>query len=131
VARHLNILSILVRLWGVLAILVGVSLLLLAAGALAILLGPDGQLVALAAGVTIGAFVVTGTVALVWGAAHVWAALLLGRRHPWGRTMVLGLAIVNLVVLPFGTALGSYALWTLLTEEGRRLFAPAPAAPSS
>lgn len=121
----------LVRLWGALAMLVGVSLLLLAAGALAILLGPDGRLVALAAGVTLGAFAVTGTVALIWGAAHVWAALLLGRRHPWGRMVALGLAVVNLVVLPFGTALGIYALWTLLTDEGRRLFDQTSAAQPS
>ncbi len=126
--RHLIILGILVRLWGALAMLVGVSLLLLAAGAIAILLGPDGRLVALAAGVTVGAFAVMGTVALIWGAAHVWAALLLGRRHPLGRTVALGLAVVNLLVLPFGTALGIYALWTLLTDEGRRLFDPPSAA---
>ena len=33
-----------------------------------------------------------------------------------------GVAVADLVVLPFGTALGVYALWTLLTNEGRRLF---------
>jgi hypothetical protein len=35
---------------------------------------------------------------------------------------MLGLAFVNLLVFPFGTALGGYALWTLLSHEGRRLF---------
>ena len=35
---------------------------------------------------------------------------------------MLGLAVVNLLVLPFGTALGGYALWVLLTNDGRRLF---------
>jgi hypothetical protein len=35
---------------------------------------------------------------------------------------MLALALVDLVVLPFGTALAIYALWTLLTNEGRRLF---------
>jgi hypothetical protein len=37
---------------------------------------------------------------------------------------MLGLAVVNLLVFPFGTALGAYALWVLLTNEGRRLFEP-------
>ena len=128
--RHLTILAILVRLWGALAMLIGVSLLLLAAGALAILLGPDGDLVALAAGMTLGAFASMGVFALLWGAAHVWAAVLLGRRHPWGRTITLGLAVVNLLVIPFGTALGIYSLWTLLTDDGRRLFEPAVPQPS-
>ncbi len=126
--RHLAILGILVRLWGALAVLIGLSMLLLGAGALAILLGPDGQPMALAAGLTAGAFAVMGTFALIWGGAHVWAALLLNRRHHWGRAVTLGLSVANLLVLPFGTALGAYALWTLLTEDGRRLFEPARAA---
>jgi hypothetical protein len=50
--------------------------------------------------------------------------MLLRRRHPWGRALSLGLAVVNLVLLPFGTAFGIYALWVLLTNEGRRLFEP-------
>ena len=40
----------------------------------------------------------------------------------------LALAVPNLPVLPFGTALGVYALWILLTNEARRLFEPATAA---
>ncbi len=126
--RHVGILAILCTLWGALAMLVGTSLLLLSAGALAILFGPDGSAVSFAAGVTATAFAVMGAVALVWGGAHVGASVLLQRRHPAGRVLTLGLAVVNLLVLPFGTALGAYALWILLTDEGRRLFEPAPTA---
>jgi hypothetical protein len=124
VERHVDILAILCTLWGALAMLVGVSLLLLSAGALAILFGPDGSAVEFAAGVTATAFAIMGAVALVWGAAHVGASVLLRRRHPAGRVLTLGLAVVNLLVLPFGTALGAYALWILLTDRGRRLFEP-------
>jgi len=129
VERHAGILAILCALWGALAILVGVSLLLLSAGALAILFGPDGAAVGFAAGVTATAFAVMGTVALMWGAVHVGASILLRRRQPAGRFLTLGLAVVNLLVLPFGTALGAYALWILLTDEGRRLFEPAVVSP--
>ena len=103
---------------------VGVSLLLLSAGALAVLLGPDGAAVGFAAGFTATAFAVMGVVALVWGGAHVGASVLLRRRQLAGRFLTLALAVVNLLVLPFGTALGAYALWILLTDEGRRLFEP-------
>jgi len=123
VARHVGILAILCTLWGALAMLVGVSLLLLSAGALAILVGPDGSAVGFAAGVTATAFAVMGAVALLWGGAHVGASVLLRRRAPAGRFLTLGLAVVNLLVLPFGTALGAYALWILLTDEGRQMFA--------
>ena len=122
--RHVGILAILCTLWGALAMLVGLSLLLLSAGALAILFGPDGDAVGFAAGVTATAFAVMGVVALLWGGAHVGAGVLLRRRQPVGRVLMLGLGVVNLLVLPFGTALGAYALWILLTEEGRRLFEP-------
>ena len=120
--RHVGILAILCTLWGALAMLVGVSLLLLSAGALAVLFGPDGDAVGFAAGVTATAFAVMGVVALIWGGAHVGASVLLRRRQPVGRFFTLGLAFVNLLVLPFGTALGAYAIWTLLTDGGRRLF---------
>jgi hypothetical protein len=125
VERHVAILAILCTLWGALAILVGASLLLLSMGALAILFGPDGSAVTFAAGFTATAFAVMGVVALIWGAAHVGASTMLRRREPIGRVFVLGLSLVNLLVLPFGTALGAYALWILLTDEGRRLFEPA------
>ncbi|HEY1309010.1 MAG TPA: hypothetical protein VGF24_35960 [Vicinamibacterales bacterium] len=119
--RHVRLLGILSSLGGKLAMLMGVSMLLLAAGALTALMESRD----FAAGMTTVVFAVVGVFALIWGAAHVWAAVLLDRRQPFGRVLTLGLALVNLVVLPFGTAFGIYACWTLLTNEGRRLFEPA------
>jgi hypothetical protein len=125
VARHVDLLRTLAGLWGALAMLVGLSMLLLAGGAAAELRAPHAE-VALAAGVAAGLFGLIGLFAVVWGAAHVWAAVLIQRRRPFGRMLMLGLALVDLIVLPFGTALGIYALWVLLANEGRRLFEPAP-----
>lgn len=105
--------------------LVGVSMLLLAAGAWAEFRQSLGTAVEFAAGITTIVFFAIGAFCLFWGGAHVWAAALLARRRPVGRVVTLGLAVVNLLVLPFGTALGIYALWILLTDEGRRLFEPA------
>jgi hypothetical protein len=124
VERHVRLLGILSSLGGKLAMLVGVSMLLLSAGALAELLESLGTGVEFAAGVTAGVFAAIGVFALLWGGAHVWAAMLLARRQPFGRVLTLGLAVVNLVALPFGTAFGIYACWTLLTNDGRRLFEP-------
>ena len=123
--RHVNLLGILATIWGALAMLVGVSMLLLAAGALAELLAPAANRVDLAASLTAAMFVLIGVFALVWGGAHVWAAALMRRRRPLGRVLSLALAVVNLLVLPFGTAFGAYALWVLLRDDGRRLFEPA------
>jgi hypothetical protein len=128
--RHVNLLAILWTLWGALTILIGVSTMLLAVGALGAVLGPAGDAVFTAAGLIAAAFALTGGLALLWGGAHVLAGLLVRKRATSGRTLSLGLAVVNLLVLPFGTALGVYALWVLLTNDGRRLFEPA-ALPSS
>jgi hypothetical protein len=122
VERHVTLLSILSSLWGALAALVGVSMLLLAAGAMTLSSTPEGEGVALAAGLTAAIFAAIGVFSLVWGVAHLWAAVLIRRRAATGRILMLGLAFVNLLVFPFGTAFGGYALWTLLTHEGRRLF---------
>jgi hypothetical protein len=122
VDRHITLLGILSSLWGALAALVGVSMLLLAAGAVTLSNMPDGEAVALAAGLTAAIFASIGVFSLIWGVAHVWAAMRLRRRAPSGRILMLGLAFVNLLVFPFGTALGGYALWCLLSHDGRRLF---------
>jgi hypothetical protein len=122
VDRHVRLLGILASLWGALAVLVGVSMLLLAAGAFALSADAAGETVVLAAGLTAAVFASIGAFSLLWGVAHLRAGALLRRYVPSGRILTLGLGVVNLLVFPFGTALGGYALWVLLTHEGRRLF---------
>jgi hypothetical protein len=46
----------------------------------------------------------------------------LAGHSPRARLLALGLAVGNLPLLPFGTALGAYAGWVLLNEEGRQVF---------
>ena len=46
----------------------------------------------------------------------------LRRRRPWARLLALMLGSVDLLLLPYGTALGVYALWVLLHEKGKALF---------
>jgi hypothetical protein len=130
--RHVNLLAILWTLWGGLTILIGVSTMLLALGAFVAVLGPAGETLSYAASLIAAAFALAGGFALLWGGAHVLAGLLVRRRSTAGRTLSLGLAVINLLVLPFGTALGIYALWIMLAAEGRRLFDPpaVSAAPS-
>lgn len=46
-------------------------------------------------------------------------ALLTGRS--WGRPLVLVLGIIDLINIPFGTALGIYTIWALFREPGSPL----------
>jgi len=48
------------------------------------------------------------------------------RRQQAGRLAALLLSIPNLVIVPFGTALGIYALWALLNDDARREFGRRP-----
>ena len=122
--RHVTLLGILTSIWGGLAMLVGIAMALIAAGAVAQMADSSAPNVGFAASVTAGMFGLLAIVALLWGIVHVWAGALIHRRRPLGRVLTLALGVVNLIVLPFGTALGIYALWVLLKNDGRRAFLP-------
>jgi hypothetical protein len=120
VTSHVKLLGILQIAWGGVGLLLGLSTLMLAVGAVAIgLTSTDREI---PAGVTAVAFGVCAAVLLVAGAGNAWAGSAIQRRHPPGRLAALGLAVPNLFVLPFGTALGIYAMWVLLHDESRRMF---------
>lgn len=114
---HLRLLGILQLTWGAIGLLLGVALLLLAAGAVAI--GAMGTGERVAAGVTAFTFGVFAAALLLGGAANAWAGRALRQSEPAGRTAVLWLSVPNLFVLPFGTALGVYAFWVLLHQDAR------------
>jgi hypothetical protein len=42
--------------------------------------------------------------------------------RPWARVLAIVLSVLDLIHVPFGTALGVYGLWVLLSPDGERLF---------
>jgi hypothetical protein len=42
--------------------------------------------------------------------------------QPWARTVTIVVSLLELMNIPFGTALGVYGLWVLSKKEGSRLF---------
>ena len=117
---HLHLLSVLQLTWGGIMLMLGVSTALLAVGAAAV--GWTSPGAEISAAVTWFAFAVFAAALLAGGVANSWAGRALRRLQPIGRTVTLGLAVPNLFVLPFGTALGIYALWVLLHNETRTFF---------
>ncbi len=69
---------------------------------------------------------------LIWLIGGVFYLILVGpgiiagigllKRKTWARILAIILAILNLPVFPFGTALGIYALYVLLKEDVTPLF---------
>jgi hypothetical protein len=73
-------------------------------------------------GVALGAFM------LVLSVPGVIAGIGLLKFRPWARILTIVLSAINLMNIPFGTILGAYGLWVLLTDEGTRLFVGKPTA---
>jgi len=123
VLSHVDLLGVLFIVWGLLTTLVGLSTLALGVGAVALITSGNrsdgGQF---AAGLTAAIFTTLAIIAIVWGVAHVAVGVPLRRRRPWSRIMALMLGSIDLLLLPYGTALGLYGLWVLLHEEGKALF---------
>ena len=125
---HVDFVGVLFVVWGLLTTLVGVSTLALGVSAVALIAsasrgGGGGQV---AAGLTAAIFTALAIIAIVWGAAHVIVGVPLRQRKPWARLVALMLGSVDLLRLPYGTALGAYALWVLLHEQGKALFTDHP-----
>jgi hypothetical protein len=132
VASQVDLLGVLFIIWGLLTTLVGVSTLALGVGAVALITSANrtegGEF---AAGLTAAIFTALAIIAILWGAAHVVVGVPLRRRRPWSRIMALVLGSIDLLLLPYGTALGLYGLWVLLHEDAKKLFMDRPASPAA
>jgi hypothetical protein len=116
---HVQLLGRLYVVAGWLASLAAISLLLLAIGAvsLAAQSGPE-----VAASLAAAIFFACALLALVWAGLLLAVGWALPQHQPWARPAALVLAIINVFVIPFGTALSAYAFWVLLQEAGKRQF---------
>jgi hypothetical protein len=119
---HVELVSALCIVWGGLTVIIGLSTLALGAGAVALTLTAEAGSSEVAAGLTAAVFVGLAVIALLWGAAHVAVGRGLRQEQVRARHAAIMLAVVDLLILPYGTALGAYALWVLLGESRRRQF---------
>ena len=117
---HVNLLGLLQLAWGGIGLLLAASLLLLAGGATAIARATTGD--PMTAGATAVLFVVFATGLALGGWASAWVGRAIRQYRSPGRTGALLLAVINLFVLPFGTALAIYTFWVLLHNDARTLF---------
>jgi hypothetical protein len=124
VARHVDFVGVLFVVWGVVTALVGLSTLALGVGGVSLATSPN-LAGGVAVGVTAAAFITLAVIAIVWGAGHVMIGVLLRRHRHRARLAALMVGSIDLLLLPYGTALGCYALWVLLSERGKALFGTA------
>jgi hypothetical protein len=123
---HVNLLGLLQLAWGGMGLLLSASLLLLAVGAAAIAYGTPGE--SFTPSFTALLFVVFAAALALGGWANVWVGRAVRQHRAAGRTGALAMSVINLFVLPFGTALAIYTYWVLLHNDARALFEHGPAA---
>ena len=128
-ADHIKIVAILHIVLGSLTIL-GALVVLAIFGGIATMIGVSGSPDALPAVPIvggIGGFIFV--VLLVLGVPGVIAGIGLLKFRPWARILGIIISGLDLIHVPFGTALGIYGLWALLSREGEQLFLNPPGQP--
>ena len=124
---HVKVLAVLYIIFGVLGTLLGLGLMALLSfiGAAGAASDPDAWMALPILGLTgaaLGAFI------LILSLPGVIAGVGLLKFRPWARILTIILSALNLVNFPFGTIVGGYGLWVMLSQDGARLFAnPSPA----
>jgi len=63
-----------------------------------------------------------GFVILGFGAINAAAGIGLLQYQTWGRTLALVTSALDLIKIPFGTALGIYGFWVLLSQRGQAYY---------
>ncbi|MPY88441.1 MAG: hypothetical protein GEU99_10995 [Luteitalea sp.] len=104
---------------GALAGLAACALCALGLGALGL---TGAEEVSVAASLTAGVFFGVAALLLLWAAASAGAGLAVRSHRPWARPAAFVLSVLDLFMVPFGTALGLYTIWVLIHPETRRLF---------
>ncbi|MBS1827602.1 MAG: hypothetical protein JST93_19965 [Acidobacteria bacterium] len=120
---HVKILGILHIVFGALGLLAGLFVMALFGG-IAGLVGAFGNggesIIAIPILGGIGALVLIAC--LVLSLPGLIAGIGLVKYRPWARVLTIILSVLNLFNFPFGTALGVYGLWVLLSNDTQRLF---------
>ena len=128
--QHVTVLGVLYIALGAMGLLAAV-IVLVVFGGLAGLAGvaaqnePEAQIaVPILGAFAVGLFCLIGLLS----APGVIAGIGLIKFKPWARIFTIVLSVINLLNIPFGTIIGIYGLWVLLTPEAEPLFSGAPVA---
>ena len=119
---HVKVLAVLHIVFGALGVLIGLGIFVFFGGVAGLVQmdhDPDAAFVVPMLG-AIGGFVMI--VLLVLSVPGIIAGIGLLSYQPWARILTIVLSILDLISIPFGTALGIYGLWVLFKKEGAQLF---------
>ena len=118
---HVKVLAVLYIVFGALGTLLalGMMALLGVIGVAGAASDPDAWMAVPILGFTGAAL---GAFMLLLSVPGIIAGIGLLKFRPWARVVTIVLSALNLMNIPFGTILGIYGLWVMLSDEGSRLF---------
>ncbi len=124
--KHVQILGILNIIWGSLGLVAALIILMIFGGVMGLIQAaahgdPDAYFAIPLVGL-IGSVIVV--ILLIVSAPAVVAGIGLLRLAPWARILTIVVSALHLFNIPFGTALGIYGLWVMLSDETIALFSP-------
>ena len=121
---HVQILGVLNIAWGILGFLAALLIFLIFGGAMGIIgmaaHHDPGANIAISIVGVVGSFIFLVIVITSIPSFVIGIGLL--RCAPWSRSAGIVLSAVHLLNIPFGTALGIYGLWVLLSRDSLPLF---------
>ncbi len=120
--QHVKIISIIDIVFGILAVIGGVVVILMSMVGAATL-GTQG----VENGVEVAAIIASfglflGIIIIAMGTLQILVGVKLRAYKSWARIVQIILGILNLFNFPFGTAFGVYALWAMFNQETVALF---------
>jgi tRNA A-37 threonylcarbamoyl transferase component Bud32 len=119
--KHITIVAVINIVFGALGTLVGLFLFLVIFGGGLISGDPTAENVTAIVGIAICAlFMLTSVPEIIAGIGLL-------KRRGWARILALIIAVLDLLNIPLGTAIGIYTIWVLLSDETAQLFAQASA----
>jgi hypothetical protein len=115
--QHVKILAILNLVYGGLGVLAIIVILVVFGGTAGLVAADHDPEAGVAVGVmgAVGGF--AALCVALFSAPPFVAGIGLLKMRPWARTWTLVASIINLLSIPFGTALGIYGLWVILKDE--------------
>src|SRR5262245_48638892 len=121
---HVKILAILHIVFGALGILVGLGMMALFGGIAGLArMDSDAALAVPILGAIGGLIFIFSMIVSIPG---IIAGIGMLSFKPWARILGIIISILDLIQFPFGTALGFYGIWVLLSREGAALFERPP-----
>jgi hypothetical protein len=125
--KHIQVVGILNIVWGSFGLIAALVILAVFGGVMGLIHAavhgdPDAYFAIPIVGV-VGSMIVI--ILLVASIPSVLAGVGLLQMAPWARILTIVVSALHLLNIPFGTALGIYGLWVMLSDETIALFAPA------